>query len=212
MTSSTSSAPELLTQFTKLLLTGSPGCGKTTVLERVLEHLGDLRLAGFLTLELREHGQRVGFEAIGLGGHRAILAHVRFRSLVSVGRYGVEPDRLVPLINEEMVRPPGTVDAYLIDEIGKMECHCPQFVETMRKLLGEPIPVVATIALRGGGFIAEVKNRPDVQIVEVTNGNRAGTTGADRCLGQATHGSGEYTLRERDFRRQDDELVRSQQG
>ena len=48
-----------------LLLTGFPGCGKTTVLERVAKHLGDLRLAGFVTLELREHGQRVGFEAVG---------------------------------------------------------------------------------------------------------------------------------------------------
>ena len=38
--------------------------------------------------------------------------------------------------------------------------------------MAEPIPVVATIALRGGGFIAEVKNRPDVQIVEVTQDNR----------------------------------------
>jgi nucleoside-triphosphatase THEP1 len=61
------------------------------------------------------------------------------------------------------------VDAYLIDEIGKMECHCPEFVATMRRLLGEPIPVVATIALRGGGFIAEVKQRHDVGIVEVPN-------------------------------------------
>jgi nucleoside-triphosphatase len=64
------------------------------------------------------------------------------------------------------------VDAYLIDEIGKMECHCPQFVATMRRLLGEPIPRVATIAPRGGGFIAEVKQRPDVRVVEVTQGNR----------------------------------------
>ena len=125
-----------------------------------------------LTLELREHGQRVGFEAVGLGGRRAILAHVRFRSPVLVGRYGVEPDHLVPVIEEELVRPPGSVDAYLIDEIGKMECHCPQFVATMRTLLGEPIPVVATIALRRGGFIAEVKQRNDVQVVEVTHGNR----------------------------------------
>jgi nucleoside-triphosphatase len=161
-----------LTRFKNLLLTGPPGCGKTTVLERVLEHLGELRLAGFLTLELREHGQRVGFEAVGLGGRRAILAHVRFRSPVSVGRYGVEPDRLVPLIEEELNRPLGTVDAFLIDEIGKMECHCPQFVATMRRLLGEPLPLVATIGLRGGGFIAEVKQRPDVRIVEVTQDNR----------------------------------------
>jgi len=161
-----------LTRFKNLLLTGSPGCGKTTVLERVAEHLGDLRLAGFLTLELREHGQRVGFEAVGLGGLRVILAHVRFRSLVSVGRYGVEPDRLVPLINEELTRTPGTVDAFLIDEIGKMECHCPQFTEAVCRLLEGPLPLVASIALRGGGFIAEVKNRPDVQVVEVIQGNR----------------------------------------
>ncbi len=42
----------------------------------------------------------------------------------------------------------------------------------MSRLLGEPILVVSTIALRGGGFIAEVKNRPDVQVVEVTQSNR----------------------------------------
>jgi len=167
-----SSVPEPVTRLKNLLLTGAPGCGKTTVLERVAEHLADLRLAGFLTVELREHGQRVGFEAVGLGGRRAVLAHVRIRSPLAVGRYGVEPGHLVPLIEEELVRPPGSVDACLIDEIGKMECHCPKFVATMRRLLGEPVPVVATIALRGGGFIAEVKNRPDVQIVEVIRANR----------------------------------------
>ncbi len=172
MISSQSSVPETFASFKNLLLTGSPGCGKTTVLKLVLEHLGDLRLAGFLTLEIREHGQRVGFEAVGLGGHRAVLAHVRFQSLVSVGRYGVEPHRLVPLINQEMVRPLETVDAYLIDEIGKMECHCQKFTEAIRRLLEGPVPLVATIALRGGGFIAEVKKRPNVRIVEVTNGNR----------------------------------------
>jgi nucleoside-triphosphatase len=119
----------------------------------------------------------VGFEAVGLGGRRAILAHVRYRTTNSVGRYGVEPDRLVPLIEEELNRPLGTVDAYLIDEIGKMECHCPQSVAPMRKLLSEPIPVLATIALRGGGFIAEVKQRRDVQILEVTQANRQSLPG-----------------------------------
>jgi nucleoside-triphosphatase len=177
MMSSQSSVPESLTRFKNLLLTGSPGCGKTTVLERVLAHLGDLRLAGFLTRELREQGQRVGFEAIGLGGHRVMLAHVRFRSLVSVGRYGVEPERLVPLINQEMVRPLETVDAYLIDEIGKMECHCQKFTDAIRRLLEGPVPLVATIALRGGDFIAEVKDRRDVQIVEVTRANRQALPG-----------------------------------
>ena len=148
MMSRQSSIPDSLTRLTNLLLTGSPGCGKTTVLERVVEHLGDYRLAGFLTLELREHGQRVGFEAVGLGGRRVILAHVRFRSPISVGRYGVEQDHLDPLIDEELVRPPGTVDAYVIDEIGKMECHSPRFIEAVRRLLEEPVPIVQRRASR----------------------------------------------------------------
>jgi nucleoside-triphosphatase len=177
MMSSQSSVPASLTRLKNLLLTGPPGCGKTTVLERAAEQLGELRLAGFVTREFREHGQRVGFEAIGLGGRRVILAHVRFRSLVSVGRHGVEPDRLIPLINEEMVRPLETVDAYLIDEIGRMERHCPQFIDAVSRLLEGSVPVVATIALRGGDFIAEVKDRRDVQIVEVTRAKRQALSG-----------------------------------
>jgi nucleoside-triphosphatase len=138
----------------------------------VAERLGDLRLAGFLTLELREHGQRLGFEAIDLSGRRTILAHVRSRSPVRVGRYGVESERLIPLVEETLVRPSGSVDVFLIDEIGKMECSCPAFTAAMRRVLDGPVPVLATIALKGSGFISEVKARPDVRIIEVTPGNR----------------------------------------
>ncbi|MBZ0170494.1 NTPase [Candidatus Methylomirabilis lanthanidiphila] len=42
----------------------------------------------------------------------------------------------------------------------------------VRKLLTSPCLVVATIALRGGGFIAEVKQRTDVEQWEVTLKNR----------------------------------------
>jgi nucleoside-triphosphatase THEP1 len=49
-----------------LLLTGLPGCGKTTAVRRLVERLADLRLAGFYTQELCEAGSRVGFEAVGL--------------------------------------------------------------------------------------------------------------------------------------------------
>jgi nucleoside-triphosphatase len=50
-------------------------------------------------------------------------------------------------------------------------------VATAKRLVGEPIPVVATTALRGGGFIAEVKSRPNVQILEVTPANRQALPG-----------------------------------
>jgi nucleoside-triphosphatase len=53
-----------------------------------------------------------------------------------------------------------------------MECHCAPFIESVSRLLEGPVHLVASIARRGGGVIAEVKKRPDVQIVEVTYGNR----------------------------------------
>ena len=40
-----------------LLLTGPPGCGKTTVVRRVIHQLSHLRLAGFYTEEMRRPRQ-----------------------------------------------------------------------------------------------------------------------------------------------------------
>ena len=155
-----------------VLLTGPPGCGKATVVRRVVQAFGGLRLAGFYTQEVRERGQRVGFEIVGLGGRRCLLAHVDWHSQLRVGRYGVEPARLDPIIQAELGRSPGEVDVYVIDEIGKMECLCPSFVEAVRGVLDAPSPVLATIALKGGGLIAGVKARPDVRLVPVDAGNR----------------------------------------
>lgn len=158
-----------------LLLTGPPSCGKTTAILRLVERLPDLRLAGFYTQEIREGGGRVGFEAIGIStGTHAILANVRFRSRHRVGRYGVEPAALAPLVTAELARPAGEVDLFVVDEIGRMELFCPEFVDTVRRLFGGPVPVLATVAMKGGGLIAEVKGRDDVRLVEVTAANRDG--------------------------------------
>jgi nucleoside-triphosphatase len=158
-----------------LLLTGPPSCGKTTLVRGLVERLSGLRLAGFDTRELREGGRRVGFEAVGVStGTHAVLAHVRSNSRARVGKYGVEPAALAPLVEAELARPAGEVDLFVVDEIGKMEVFCPAFVDAVRRLLDGPVPLVATVALAGGGLIAEAKARPDVRLVEVTAANRDG--------------------------------------
>ncbi len=161
-----------------LLLTGPPSCGKTTIICRLVERLAGLRLTGFYTQELREHGNRVGFEAVGLStGKRVMLANVSSRSRHRVGRYGVEPANLASLVEAELRLPEDSVDLYVVDEIGKMELLCPPFVQAIKRLLDGPVPVVATVALRGGGLIAEAKSRSDVRLIEVTPENRDGLPG-----------------------------------
>ena len=158
--------------ITKLLLTGPPGCGKTTIVRRVIELLKARRLAGFYTEELREHGQRIGFEAVGLGGTTAMLAHVDFCSEHRVGRYGVDVGGFGKIIRTELAKPPDEVDMFVIDEIGKMECMSPVFAAAITRVLDGRVPVLATIAAKGEGFVAQVKARPDVEIVEVMAANR----------------------------------------
>ncbi len=153
-----------------LLLTGAPGIGKTTVIRRVADKLKSNELGGFYTEEIREDGERRGFRLVSFDGLRRVIAHADFSTSRRVGRYGVDLAALDEAA--ELLRPGLGATIYLVDEIGKMECFSERLVAAMRALLGGEVPVVATVGARGGGFIAEVKQRPDCALWEVTRRNR----------------------------------------
>jgi len=140
-----------------VLLTGLPGCGKTTVVRRLVKLLDSRRLAGFYTDEVREHGHRVGFTAVALGGPTATLAHVDFHGPHRVGRYCVDVESFEAIVEAELNRQPGDIDAFVVDEIGKMECMSKVFVKAITRILDAPAPVLATIAAKGGGLIVAVQ-------------------------------------------------------
>jgi nucleoside-triphosphatase len=56
-----------------VLLSGKPGCGKTTVVRKTVERL-PLPVGGFYTREMRMAGRRLGFEIVTLDGRRGVLA------------------------------------------------------------------------------------------------------------------------------------------
>jgi nucleoside-triphosphatase len=155
-----------------LLLTGRPGIGKTTALRAVAAAVGRARrVAGFYTEEIRARGVRSGFRIVTLDGDAAVMADVSRHGGPRVGKYGVDV-AAIEAIAVPAIAPRRAVDVYFIDEIGKMECLAPAFVAAMRTLLDSPATVIATVAERGGGFIAEVKRRAVADTWPLTRANR----------------------------------------
>ncbi len=155
-----------------LLVTGKPGVGKTTLVERVLERLrGSLRLAGFTTTEMRgPAGQRLGFSIVTVGGKQGELARVGLRSQARIGRYGVNLEEFEQLVLPELAR--RDVDLIVIDEIGKMECASGCFRRAVEDVLDAPVNVLATLGMGRLPFFQAMRDRPDVELVALTERNR----------------------------------------
>jgi nucleoside-triphosphatase len=156
----------------KILLTGLPGCGKTTSIMNIIASLDGEKVAGFYTQEIREKNNRRGFRWKSLNGAAGILAHVDIKSRFKVGKYGVDvagfEKSVVPVLDAEQI---GT-ELFIIDEIGKMECFSEKFIATVRRLFASDKSVLATVAKKGDGLIAEVKNYPHAQLFNLTRENR----------------------------------------
>lgn len=161
----------------KVLLSGRPGAGKTTVVKK-LSSISPLPVSGFLTAEIRERGRRIGFTISSLPGaeKNATLAHREMESTYRVGPYGVCPESLDPFIDEmeSYLRTEKARDTlFLIDEIGKMELFNHRFLPLVRKILETPgIPVVATILAASHPQTDPLKKIRGIRLIEVYRENR----------------------------------------
>jgi nucleoside-triphosphatase len=162
----------MLSESAKILLTGLPHCGKTTAVMQVLANLNSKKITGFYTQEIREGSIRKGFSWRLLDGTSGTLAHINIKGPFRVGKYGVDivafEKSVVPILEAEKT----DAQLFIIDEIGKMECFSENFVSAVRRLFMSGKSVLATVALKGTGFIAEVKNYPDTMLFNLTRQNR----------------------------------------
>lgn len=154
-----------------VLVTGLLGVGKTTLIQRVAQELSGYHPAGFYTEELRVEGIRKGFRLMSLDGRQQILSHVGHRSPHRVGRYGVDVAGFERLLRELDLCHAASAFV-VVDEIGRMECLSQGFRKEVTMLLDSSKNVLATIALKGNGFIQSIKRRPDCRLVTVTVENR----------------------------------------
>ncbi len=157
----------------RLLLTGKPGVGKTTVVTRTVERLrgAGTDVSGFYTEEVRgADGRRTGFDLVRLDGERVPLARIGQPSEVTVGRYGVDVDAVADHAIPALTSPTG--DVVVVDEIAPMELACPGFADAILALLDRPVAVLATVHRRGDAFTDRLKARADVRLIEVTPADR----------------------------------------
>ncbi len=168
-----------------LLITGPPGCGKTTAIRSIataLEQSG-ARVRGFWTEEMRERGGRIGFRVETVDGKKGTLARAGMRSCCRVGRYGVDLENFESVAVAEVdaalaEAASGAAVILVIDEIGKMELFSRRFRDAVARALDDVAHVVATIMQQRHPFADALKARSDVRLITVTARNRAGLPAA----------------------------------
>ncbi len=155
-----------------ILFTGRPGVGKTTVIMKLISGLKGV--GGFYTEEIRERGERKGFRIVTLRGKKGILAHKDLKAPYRVGKYGVNIEDLENIAGRSILLALDNIDQkiVLIDEIGRMELYSPKFQEAVIKALDSSKRVIGTLQQRHNKFTDAVRERGDVEIVEVTLENR----------------------------------------
>ena len=157
---------------TNLLVTGPPGCGKSTLILRLLKRI-PISAGGFTTAEIREPGSgRVGFRITGLSGSEGILAHKSFDAGPRVGRYRVDITDLerIGVAEIEMAAADPATALIVVDEIARMELFSERFRDAVIRALDSPKPLIGAIQMRRDPFLDRIRARSDTKLIHITRG------------------------------------------
>jgi len=152
-----------------ILITGKPRSGKSTLLQKLINVIPNK--VGFITKEILENNERVGFEIETHLGKKNVLAHINFKTPNAVSRYFVNVENLEAMIPEVV---DFQNDNFLyLDEIGQMELFSAKFKELVLKYLNSENICLAIISnVFEDDFIKSIKAREDVIVIEISEENR----------------------------------------
>jgi nucleoside-triphosphatase len=158
-----------------ILLTGLPGVGKTTIVNRLCAHYSakGRNVQGITTREIRENGQRVGFKITDLAtGQEGWLARKDSAAGPRIGSYHVVSEDLERIGVGALERASeGPTDLIVVDEIGPMEMTSTLFRNVISKVLTGEQSTLATVKF--GSHYPEVeKIRGKSMELEITKDNR----------------------------------------
>jgi nucleoside-triphosphatase len=183
-----------------IFLTGHPSAGKTTIIKNVQasQNSSDFITRGFYTEEYRKSGERIGFDIVYWAAtpddgsrqtqpQRESLSRMVQRiqkGQPHVGKYLVDVDNIKDYAIESLKSVTTFTndknELMILDEVGKMEMCCPDFIPAVTDLLNETTTrtriILGTIPTpRYGRVIAtveDIRSRDDVVVIHVTKSNR----------------------------------------
>ncbi len=162
--------------YLRVLVTGPPGVGKTTLIRRVADYARGLGLEvfGFVTVEVREGGSRVGFKIIDVNtGREAWLAHVSlFRGGPTVGKYYVNV-RAMDEVGVPAIRSAKPGSLLIVDEIGKMELLSNDFLRALEEVAPK-VHFLGTVftAYKSNPGVRGFIERFGFRVIELSRANR----------------------------------------
>ncbi|MBS3083748.1 SWIM zinc finger family protein [Candidatus Pacearchaeota archaeon] len=152
-----------------ILITGMPGSGKSTILDKVTAQY--TKKVGFVTREIRKGKDREGFEIETHTGDKIVFAHVSFNTKYKVSKYFVNIDNLESFLPK--VSKFREDDILYLDEVGQMQLFSEDFKKIVLKYLdSDNISLLTVSKIYENEFTKSIKNREDVITVEINNENR----------------------------------------
>jgi len=156
----------------RIAVTGQPGVGKTTLVERVLAAV-PLKAGGMVTKEIRKVGRRVGFSVIDVGsGQEGVLAHMHLAQGPRLGRYRVNLKDLEEIGAAAIERAIQECQLVVVDEVGPMELKSPRFIAAVERALKEAANLLVTVHRASNHHLAyRIRHECD-RLIRLTKGNR----------------------------------------
>ena len=171
----------------RLIITGPPNIGKTTLVNFVVKKLSsnNKNVIGFVTNEVRSEGSRIGFELQNLSDRddrtnlaslTSSLPEVSRRKLPTVSKYSIHVSEFEDFYRNIFFSSSSLANQnkiLVIDEIGKMELFSKTFVKDVTNLIKNNENCILVVAQKGPGFINKIKEFKEIdQVITINFQNR----------------------------------------